>query len=149
AGHRPVGRGDGGRAGLDRRLRPSDLMAGTPMTDEIMAPERERIAPAGLGPVGWARWFWRTLTSMRTALILLFLFALAAVPGSIIPQRSVDPAKVAEYYADSPTYAAWLDRLWLFDVFRAPWFAAIYLLLFVSLIGCIVPRVGVYLRELR
>lgn len=119
------------------------------MTDEIMAPERERIAPAGLGPVGWARWFWRTLTSMRTALILLFLFALAAVPGSIIPQRSVDPAKVAEYYADSPTYAAWLDRLWLFDVFRAPWFAAIYLLLFVSLIGCIVPRMGVYLRELR
>ncbi|WP_285776632.1 cytochrome c biogenesis protein ResB [Microtetraspora sp. NBRC 13810] len=99
--------------------------------------------------MGWLRWFWRTLTSMRTALILLFLFALASVPGSIYPQRGVDPGAVAQYFKDNPGYAEWLDRFWLFDVFQAPWFAAIYLLLFVSLIGCVVPRLGVYARELR
>ena len=33
------------------------------------------------------RWGWRQLTSMRTALILLLLLALAAIPGSVIPQQ--------------------------------------------------------------
>ena len=32
---------------------------------------------------------WRRLTSMRTALILLFLLAVAAVPGSLLPQLSL------------------------------------------------------------
>lgn len=35
------------------------------------------------------RWAWAQLTSMRTALFLLFLLALAAIPGSMVPQRSV------------------------------------------------------------
>ncbi|MCG5215141.1 cytochrome c biogenesis protein ResB [Streptosporangium sp. KLBMP 9127] len=108
-----------------------------------------RRRPAGLGVQAWLRWFWRTLTSMRTALILLLLFALGSVPGSIFPQRGVEPGKVAEIFKNDPSYAAWLDRFWLFDVFQAPWFAAIYLLLFLSLIGCVIPRTGVYLRELR
>ncbi|MFI6452141.1 cytochrome c biogenesis protein ResB [Streptosporangium amethystogenes] len=105
--------------------------------------------PVGIGFVGWARWFWRTLTSMRTALILLFLFALASIPGSIWPQRGVSDAKVFQYFEDSPRLAEWLDRFWLFDVFRAPWFAAIYLLLFLSLIGCVLPRTMTHLRESR
>ena len=37
------------------------------------------------------RWVWRQLTSMRTALILLLLLALAAIPGSVIPQRASTP----------------------------------------------------------
>ncbi|MGV9771545.1 cytochrome c biogenesis protein ResB [Streptosporangium sp. NPDC003464] len=111
--------------------------------------DRPDVRPVGLGPVGWARWFWRTLTSMKTALILLFLFALASIPGSIWPQRGVSDAKVSQYFTDSPTLAEWLDRFWLFDVFRAPWFAAIYLLLFLSLIGCVLPRTTAHLRELR
>ncbi|WP_433249932.1 cytochrome c biogenesis protein ResB [Streptosporangium sp. CA-135522] len=110
---------------------------------------RPEARPAQLGPVGWARWFWRTLTSMKTALILLFLFALASIPGSIWPQRGVSDAKVAQYFTDSPRAAEWLDRFWLFDVFKAPWFAAIYLLLFLSLIGCVLPRTTAHLRELR
>ncbi|GHE43307.1 cytochrome c biosynthesis protein [Streptosporangium violaceochromogenes] len=107
------------------------------------------VRPVGLGITGWARWFWRTLTSMRTALILLFLFALGSIPGSIWPQRGVSDAKVAQYFDDDPRLAEWLDRLWLFDVFKAPWFAAIYLLLFLSLIGCVLPRAAAHLRELR
>jgi cytochrome c biogenesis protein len=85
------------------------------------------------------RW-WRQLTAMRTALILLFLLALAAIPGSLLPQRSLSQNKVNQYVSDHATLAPWLDRLYLFDVFSSPWFAAIYLLLFISLIGCVVPR---------
>ena len=89
---------------------------------------------------GWGRWAWRQLTSMRTALILLFLLALGSVPGSILPQEGSDPASVTQYYTSHPGLAPWLNRLGLFNVFAAPWFAAIYILLFASLVGCVVPR---------
>ncbi|SDG44068.1 cytochrome c biogenesis protein [Sinosporangium album] len=103
----------------------------------------------GLGVAGWLRWGWRTLTSMRTALVLLFLFAVASIPGSLVPQRGVAPEKVAEHFKNTPELAAWLDRLWFYDVFQSPWFAAIYLLLFLSLIGCVIPRTKVHLEEIR
>ncbi len=93
-----------------------------------------------LGLTGWLRWGWRTLTSMRTALVLLLLLALASIPGSVFPQRGTDAAAVEDYLAARPGLGAWLDRFGMFDVFAAPWFAAIYLLLCVSLIGCIIPR---------
>ncbi len=96
--------------------------------------------PARLGVTGWLRWTWRQLTSMRTALILLFLLALASVPGSVLPQEGIDPAAVSQYYAAHPSLAPLLNRLSLFSVFAAPWFAAIYLLLFASLAGCVLPR---------
>ncbi|WP_299952473.1 cytochrome c biogenesis protein ResB [uncultured Modestobacter sp.] len=85
------------------------------------------------------RW-WRQLTAMRTALVLLFLLAVASIPGSLLPQRSLSQSNVTQYLADNPTLGPWLDRLFLFDVFSSPWFAAIYLLLFISLIGCVLPR---------
>ncbi|NUR85872.1 MAG: cytochrome c biogenesis protein ResB [Nonomuraea sp.] len=111
--------------------------------------EKDAAKPVGLGAVGWLRWIWRTLTAMKTALILLFLFALASIPGSLVPQRSVVPDQVAKFYQDNPTLAQWYDRFQLFDVFTSVWFAAIYLLLFTSLIGCVIPRAATYLRELR
>ncbi|MEA2484731.1 MAG: cytochrome c biosis protein, partial [Thermoleophilaceae bacterium] len=92
---------------------------------------------------------WRQLTSMRTALLLLFLLALGAVPGGFLPQRSLNPVRVNEYVAKHPTLAPILDRLSLFDVFAAPWFAAVYLLLFVSLVGCLVPRIRLHARAMR
>jgi len=105
------------------------------------SPGRRR--PATRGPFGkleWARWGWRQLTSMRTALILLFLLALGSVPGSVLPQQGINPQAVEQYYAAHPALAPWLARFSLFNVFAAPWFAAIYLLLFLSLAGCVVPR---------
>jgi cytochrome c biogenesis protein len=96
--------------------------------------------PVGLGFVGWSRWAWRQLTSMRTALFLLFLLAALAVPGSVFPQRRVDPSAVAAYAREHPDAFPWLDRLSMFDVFSSPWFSATYLLLFVSLVGCVLPR---------
>ena len=96
---------------------------------------------AGTGAsAGWLRWGWRQLTSMRTALVLLFLLALGSVPGSVLPQQGSDPGAVQQYFASHPSLAPWLNHLGLFNVFAAPWFAAIYLLLFASLVGCVVPR---------
>jgi cytochrome c biogenesis protein len=93
--------------------------------------------------------WWRRLTAMRTAIILLFLLALAAVPGSLLPQRSLSKTHVSQYFTDHPTLAPVLDRLYLFDVFSSPWFAAVYLLLFISLIGCVLPRALDHWRALR
>jgi len=86
------------------------------------------------------RWCWRQLTSMRIALILLLLLAIAAIPGSLLPQRSQNPVQVRQYFIDNPQVAIWLDRFSMFDVFSSPWFSATYLLLFISLIGCVLPR---------
>lgn len=97
----------------------------------------------------WLRFAWTSLTSMRTALILLLILGVAAIPGSFLPQRPTDPVKVGDYLRAHPDYGPWLDRLGFFDVFGSAWFAAIYLLLFTSLIGCIVPRTAAHLRELR
>lgn len=102
-----------------------------------------------MGLTGWLRWGWRQLTSMRTALVLLFLVALGSVPGSVLPQQGLNPEKVTEYFQDHPALAPWLDRLSLFDVFAAPWFAAIYILLFISLAGCVIPRLRKHLQAMR
>ena len=93
-----------------------------------------------LGLVGWLRWGWRQLTSMRTALLLLLLLAVAAVPGSVFPQRRIDTGRVQAYLAEHRTSGPWLDRFGFFDVYSSPWFSAVYLLLFVSLVGCVLPR---------
>lgn len=103
----------------------------------------------GLGLRGWLRWIWRQLTSMRVALLLLLLLAVVAMPGAFFPQRMVNPHLVTQYYEDNPTLAPWLDRAYMFDVFNSPWFSAVYLLLFTSLIGCIVPRTRAHLKGLR
>ena len=89
---------------------------------------------------------WRRLTSMRTALILLFLLAVAAVPGSLLPQRPLNPDKTASYLKSHGAWGRLLDHLGFFDVFGSFWFAAIYLLLFVSLIGCLIPRIRLHAK---
>ncbi len=108
----------------------------------------EPIEAPDLSFKSWLRWIWRQLTSMRIALILLLLLALASVPGSLYPQRSADPNGVILYFKNNPDVAPWLDNLQLFDVYSSSWFSSIYLLLFISLIGCVIPRVGVHYKAL-
>ena len=103
-----------------------------------------------LAPVGArVRNTWRALTSMGTALVLLFLLALGAIPGALLPQRSLNAGKVAEYLASHRVIGPWLDRLQAFNVFSSFWFTAIYALLFVSLVGCLTPRMVEHARSLR
>jgi cytochrome c biogenesis protein len=142
-------------ADLDAAAR--DGLGATPEGHRDAVPEGHRDAAAGnrdaaarattpqpaglsLGVVGWLRWFWRQLTSMRTALVLLFLLAAGSVPGSLLPQVGTNPASVSQYYSSHPLLARVLGDLGLFNVFGAPWFAAIYILLFTSLVGCVLPR---------
>ena len=119
-------------------LRPSDHVDG-----------QEGVASPSLGVVGWLRWGWRQLTSMRTALVLLLILAIAAIPGSIFPQRMADPNGVTQWKTDNPDLFPILDAMQLFDVYLSAWFSAIYLLLFLSLIGCVIPRIRHHVKALR
>ncbi|HEU0213817.1 MAG TPA: cytochrome c biogenesis protein ResB [Jiangellaceae bacterium] len=110
-------------------------------------PEPDR--PPALSARQTAAWVWRQLTSMRVALILLFLLAVAAIPGSVVPQSDINPLAVADFRVRNPALSEWYDRLGLFDVYSAPWFAAIYIALLASLVGCILPRSIQHWRAMR
>ncbi|WP_030388085.1 MULTISPECIES: cytochrome c biogenesis protein ResB, partial [unclassified Streptomyces] len=127
---------------------PTDAAAGAQLSTAPL--EDGPSGPAvGIGVIGWARWFWRQLTSMRVALILLFLLSLGAIPGSLVPQTSVDAMKVTQWKRDHASWVGVAEKLQLFDVYSSVWFSAIYLLLFISLIGCIVPRSWQFVGQLR
>ena len=123
-------------------LRPSDHHDSEPPATRV-------IAQPKLNAVGWLRFVWRQLTSMRTALVLLLLLAVAAIPGSLVPQRSADPNGVVQYERNNPELFVVLEALQVFDTYSSVWFSAIYLLLFVSLIGCVIPRTQHHWRALR
>ncbi|MFC8955693.1 cytochrome c biogenesis protein ResB [Streptomyces sp. NPDC057101] len=137
-------------SGTAENERAADEAAGAQLST---APTEDRSESAlggpRLGVIGWIRWFWRQLTSMRVALILLFLLSLGAVPGSLIPQTSADEVKVQAFKDAHTTLTPLYEKLQLFDVYSSVWFSAIYILLFVSLIGCIVPRTWQFVGQLR
>lgn len=134
-------------------LQPVDLADSTSDFDSPDAPRKNRLdAPVRgprLGPLEFLRWGWRVLTSMRTAIVLLVLLAFASIPGSLVPQRSSDPNGVIVFQNDNPELFAIYDSWQLFDTFTSVWFSSIYLLLFISLIGCILPRTLHHWRVLR
>ncbi|MGW0735859.1 cytochrome c biogenesis protein ResB [Streptomyces sp. NPDC002851] len=136
----------------DRDLGAATSQLSTAPQEEAAADRSDASAgpqlPA-LGVIGWARWFWRQLTSMRIALLLLFLLSLAAIPGSLIPQNSVDELKVQDFKKAHTGLTPIYEKLQLFDVYSSVWFSAIYILLFISLIGCIVPRTWQFVGQLR
>lgn len=97
----------------------------------------------------YARKAWNWLTSMRTALALLFLLAIAAIPGALLPQRSLNESNVIEYIENNGKLAEFYDKIQLFDVFSSTWFTAIYVLLLISLVGCILPRSWEHYKAMR
>ncbi|MEU0210785.1 cytochrome c biogenesis protein ResB [Streptomyces canus] len=133
-------------AGPDAPVGDQDLGAAG---SQLSTAPAESLSMPTLGVVGWARWFWRQLTSMRVALLLLLLVALGAIPGSLIPQSGTDATKVADFVKNNPTLGDVYDKLGLFHVYSSVWFSAVYILLFVSLIGCIVPRTWQFVGQLR
>jgi cytochrome c biogenesis protein len=130
--------------------RPSDHYdSPSPAPEPAREPDSASITQPKLGVTGRLRWFWRQLSSMRTALFLLLLLALAAVPGSLVPQRTSDPNGVTQYFVDNPTLAPILDSVQMFGVYSSVWFSSIYLLLFISLVGCVIPRTKHHFDALR
>ena len=95
------------------------------------------------------RWAWRQLTSMRTALMLLLLLAIAAVPGSVVPQEAINASALANWQDAHPKLTPIYDKIGLFHVYSSVWFGAVYVLLMISLVGCILPRCAVYWRALK
>ncbi|WP_343071904.1 cytochrome c biogenesis protein ResB [Brevibacterium renqingii] len=102
-----------------------------------------------LGFLGMCRWAWTQLTTMRVALILLLVLALAAIPGSLLPQRIQDPGRVNKFLENNGAWGRFLDAIQMFDVYSSVWFSAIYLLLMVSLVGCIIPRTKQHWKAMR
>lgn len=119
-----------------------------PGANPVAAAKAEAALPA-LGVKGTLRWAWTQLTSMRTALFLLLLLAVAAVPGSLFPQRPANPSIVTQRIKNDGDLGKVLDALQLFDVYSSAWFSAIYILLFISLIGCVVPRAIAHYKAMR
>jgi cytochrome c biogenesis protein len=148
----------------DRRD-PSHLRSGTDLVDIETADAAETPGqgpaagspgpsgpsrPSGLTAVlASARNVWRQLTSMRVALVLLFLLALASLPGALLPQWAVSRGAVQQFITENPTLGPLLDKAGFFGVFGAPWYAGIYLALFASLVGCLIPRTWDFVRALR
>ena len=64
---------------------------------------RNRDPASGtFGLADWLKWGWRQLTSMRIALVLLFLLALGSVPGSMLPQEGTRPRRRAAVLRVAP-----------------------------------------------
>lgn len=115
---------------------------------KLQQAKSEAALPA-LGFKGMLRWSWTQLTSMRTALFLLLLLAVGAVPGSLFPQRPANPVIVTDWIKNNPTTGPFLDALQMFDVYSSAWFSAIYILLFISLIGCVTPRAIAHYKAMK
>ncbi len=91
---------------------------------------------------------WHTLTSVRLALILILLIAIATLAGTLLDQV---PASVA---SDPTAHARWLDglrgrygvftdvmdRAQLFNVFGSIWFRGLIALLVANIIVCTINR---------
>jgi len=89
---------------------------------------------------------WKSLTSVRLALILLLVLALAALVGTILPQDRVYGFYVERF---GPQFAWFIDRLGLDRVYRSPWFLALITLLVINLVACSLDRIPQALRRLR
>ena len=123
-------------------------LAGGLPAEPVDRPPVARQGPVR-GGLAFLRNIWRQLTSMRTALVLLFLLALASLPGALLPQWTLNTSKTAQYIVDHGAFGKLLDKLGFFGVFGSPWYAAIYLLLFTSLIGCLLPRTWDFVGQIR
>jgi cytochrome c biogenesis protein len=119
---------------------------------ETGGPQRPRL-PEIPGPLETAKRAWRRLRRMSTALMLLFCLAAAAVVATFVPQEPVVAPTVEQWRAgEAGPGAGWatvFDAVGLFDIFGSWWFAAITVLLFVSLTGCLIPRWRGFLVSVR
>ena len=118
---------------------------------------RRGDGPRRGGPLGFAqdqaRVWWRWLTRMKTALILLGFLGLETFLATWVPQEPNVPTTVAEWRAGiggpGEVLAGVFDLFGLFDVYGSPLFLAVLLLLFLSLTACLVPRIRAFVRLAR
>ena len=119
-----------------------------------------RAAAAPLNPFARLGWLaWRTLTSVRFAVLQISALALAGLIGTLVRQLPSfalnDPSAYAEQMNEmqriyepvnllglqlGPLMVDVFERLGFFRVFSAPWFVLLLLLLVVSIVVCTLDR---------
>lgn len=87
----------------------------------------------------------RFLFSMKFALIILCLFVLVCVAGSVIPQGEIQ----AVYENSYPGWSGLILGTGLDDVFHSWWFIALTLLLCGNLLGCNLLHISPILRKMK
>lgn len=136
----------------DRRVDSFDPPEANP---DIRRPGGRRRGPTG--PLGFvwdsARMGWRWLTRMRTALYLLAALGVLSLVATVVPQEPNVAGTVASWRdgTEGPgrAVATLLDGFGAFDMYGAPIFLALLLLLFLSLTACLIPRVRAWWRLTR
>ncbi|MBR2764643.1 MAG: cytochrome c biogenesis protein ResB [Blautia sp.] len=88
----------------------------------------------------------RLLFSMKFAIGLLLVLIAACVLGSVIPQGNTLAWYTAEYHERA---AGAIMLFGLDDVFHAPWFVVLAVLLCISLLGCNLIRFPSLIRRMR
>ncbi|MFU8839701.1 MAG: cytochrome c biogenesis protein ResB [Nitriliruptoraceae bacterium] len=96
---------------------------------------------------------WRWLARMRTALYLLAALAVLSIIATAVPQEPNVPSTVTAWRAGEAgpgaTVSAVLDAIGAYDVYGSALFLAVLLALYLSLTGCLVPRIRAWIRLVR
>lgn len=86
----------------------------------------------------WSK-FHKTLSSVRTGIILLLIVVVFSAVGTLVLQRPTsEPSEIQRAYA--PATLMWLDRFGLTDVYHAWWFAVLLGLVSLSIIFASLER---------
>ena len=86
-----------------------------------------------------ARSTWKTLSAVKTGVVLIIMVVIFSIAGTIILQRPLtDPDEMARAY--SPAMLRFLDATGLTDVYHTHWFVALMLLVSLSIIAASVQR---------
>jgi cytochrome c biogenesis protein len=122
-----------------------------------MNPPVRRGRPRPPGPASFLQesvlMGWRWLARMRTALYLLAALAVLSIIATAVPQEPNVPSTVAAWRAGESgpgtAASAVLDVLGAYDVYGSALFLAVLLALYLSLTGCLLPRIRAWVRLVR
>lgn len=96
--------------------------------------------------------FWRFFASVRLAIVLIFLIALAAVLGSLIQQEGAYPSTLPPeiyYPMEYGTYGEIMYKLGLTRMYSSWWFLLLLVLFGINLIVCSIDRFVPLIKALR
>ena len=88
----------------------------------------------------YARREWKTLSRMRTAVILLAIIGGLSIIATLLPQRALQPEKASFYMRSHQLLGPLWDRLGLFAVYESWPLLAAVVLMYTSLSNCVLTR---------
>ncbi|MFY9613852.1 MAG: cytochrome c biogenesis protein ResB [Candidatus Dormiibacterota bacterium] len=83
---------------------------------------------------------WRSLSRMRTAVILLAIVAGLSIVATELPQRAIQPERASGWIQAHALLGPWFDRLGFFAVYESWPLIAAVVLMYVSLGNCVITR---------